>query len=64
MMRNGLILLFTFTWILQYAKSDDEMLLNPDCEEPLDGNWIGNGMDITQDTDAYTGVYSCKGSNA
>ena len=41
-----------------------EMLLNADFEQPFSGEgWEGSACDITQNTDSYTGVYSCKVSN-
>ena len=41
-----------------------EQLVNPDFGQPFNGDgWEGNGADISQSTDAFTGVYSCHVSN-
>ena len=52
------------TAILSSCCQQGEILLNPDFETPFSGeDWEGNGCDISQSTDAYTGVYSCHVSN-
>ena len=59
-----LTLLASLPVVSPYAY-EDEILLNPDFEKPFEGeDWQGNGCDIAQDMDAYSGVYSCKVTNA
>ena len=42
-----------------------EMLLNADFEQPFtDDDWQCSACSIEQNTDAFTGVYSCKVSEA
>ena len=44
--------------------SEQNLLRNGDCEDAFTSDdWRGNGADLLQDDDAFTGVYSCRLTN-
>ena len=44
--------------------SEENLLRNADCEDAFTSDdWRGNGADLLQDDDAYTGIYSCRLTN-
>ena len=61
-MRKGtIIFLFLPYLFLSCLGQNEELLQNPDFEEPFEGNWFCSGCLLEQtDEDSYTGDYSGK----